>query len=117
MKKIRNNIFETNSSSTHSISIFTEEEYNKLAANELYITSKYDDTIISKEERDNIFIKEMKENNFNGTIEEYRSIEDVSELPMSLDEYLDSYHLETDENYYTSPSGDKLVIICQYGWG
>lgn len=33
---------------------------------------------------------------------------------ISYDEWGDYY--ETDVTYYTSPSGDKLVILCEHGF-
>ena len=56
MKTIRANTFETNSSSTHSMIILTEEEYDKLESGELYLN---DDEIITKEEAKNIFLKHI----------------------------------------------------------
>lgn len=37
MIQIRSNVFETNSSSTHSFTICSDEEYQKLLASELFI--------------------------------------------------------------------------------
>lgn len=51
MKKIRNNTFETNSSSTHSLTICTKEDYKKWENGELYY---YDERLVSKEEAGNI---------------------------------------------------------------
>lgn len=51
MKKIRFNTFETNSSSTHSLTICTKEDYKKWENGELYY---YDERLVSKEEADNI---------------------------------------------------------------
>lgn len=48
MINIRANTFETNSSSTHSITICTEEEYNKFVNGELGID--WDDRLVPKEE-------------------------------------------------------------------
>ena len=62
MKTIRANTFETNSSSTHSMIILTEEEYNKLESGELYLDD--DDKVITKEEAKNIFLKHMNEDKY-----------------------------------------------------
>ena len=61
MKTIRANTFETNSSSTHSMIILTEEEYDKLESGELYLN---DDEVITKEEAKNIFLKHMNEDKY-----------------------------------------------------
>ena len=47
MKTIRANTFETNSSSTHSLIILTEEEEQKLDSGELYLSTKYNTDLIT----------------------------------------------------------------------
>lgn len=125
MKTIRYNTFETNSSSTHSMLILTEEEEQKLNSGEFYLTSRWDNNIILKEKRNEIIIEAMTLDSFiinsdlsiDENIENYlEDCDDRSDLPMSLDEYLDRCDLETDSTNYVSPSGDKLKIICQYGY-
>ena len=51
MKTIRIGTFETNSSSTHSITLCMKEDYKKWENGELYY---YDERLVSKEEVDNI---------------------------------------------------------------
>ena len=123
MKTIRANTFETNSSSTHSMIILTEEEYNKLESGELYLDD--DDKVITKEEAKNIFLKHMNEDKY--TYDDDLSFEEniknyldefeyySSEYPQSLENWKEDDELEFDINKYVSPSGDKLKIICKYG--
>ena len=127
MKTIRANTFETNSSSTHSMVILTEEQNSQLHNGELYLTNKYDQEIITKEERDAIFYEAISNYNetivnYNdemgakliSTIEEYLEtdeyLDNKSEFPCDIDEWSDSEYLAYDSTNYTSPSGDKLVI-------
>ena len=49
MKTIRNNVFETNSSSCHSITILTDSEYEKFRNNELVYNTYYDQVISLKD--------------------------------------------------------------------
>ena len=122
MKTIRANTFETNSSSTHSMIILTEEEYNKLESGELYLK---DDEVITKEEAKNIFLKHMNEDkymydddlSFEENIKNYLDEFEYypSEYPQSLETWKEGDELESDTNIYISPSGDKLKIICKYG--
>lgn len=122
MKTIRANTFETNSSSTHSMIILTEEEYNKLESGELYLD---DDEVITKEEAKNIFLKHMNEDkyeydndlSFEENIKNYLDEFEYysSEYPQSLENWKEEDELESDTNIYISPSGDKLRIICKYG--
>ena len=124
MKTIRANTFETNSSSTHSMIILTEEENEKLNSGELYLNNTYDATIITKEEAYKIFLEVMESDNYmqdseyslEENIKDYlENCDDRYELPCSLDNWTYEDYLATDINHYTSPSGDKLVIICKYG--
>lgn len=122
MKTIRANTFETNSSSTHSMIILTEEEYNKLESGELYL---YDDEVITKEEAKNIFLKHMNkdkyeydndlsfEENIKNYLDEFEYYS--SEYPQSLENWKEEDGLKSNTNIYISPSGDKLRIICKYG--
>lgn len=122
MKTIRANTFETNSSSTHSMIILTEEEYDKLESGELYLD---DDEVITKEEAKNIFLKHMNEDkymydddlSFEENIKNYLDEFEYypSEYPQSLETWKEEDELESDTNIYISPSGDKLKIICKYG--
>ena len=122
MKTIRANTFETNSSSTHSMIILTEEEYNKLESGELYLN---DDEVITKEEAKNIFLKHMNEDkyeydndlSFEENVKNYLDEFEYysGEYPQSLENWKEEDELESDTNIYISPSGDKLRIICKYG--
>lgn len=82
MINIRANTFETNSSSTHSITICTEEEYNKFINGELGVD--FDGNLVPKEE-----------------------------AKYDIDTYGEDY--ERYEEYYTSPSGDRIVAFGYYG--
>ena len=121
MKTIRLGTFETNSSSTHSMVICTEEEYEKWANGELY-ASRYYDGFKTKEE----VIEEAKKEYDERFDSEGNFIPD--DEYETVDEFLNDWHtewydldswagdLECDENSYTSPSGDKIRIICRYGY-
>lgn len=62
MKKIRKGVFETNSSSTHTITMCTKSDYNKFVNGEMYI---FDDELITKEERNLIARKLILEEEIN----------------------------------------------------
>lgn len=94
MISIRRNVFETNSSSTHSICICTEEDYKKFKEGEKLWDYCSDELVdvneVPEEERDTY---------------EYRFYGDVKD-----DEYLKWY-----EKHFTTPSGDKMVAFGNYG--
>lgn len=125
MKTIRANTFETNSSSTHSLVILTEEQEKLFNSGELYFKSDYNDDIITKEKRNEIILESMSEDGWE-TINDLSEEENIREylddcidrynLPISLNDWLNAYDLETSVEHYTSPSGDKLVICSKYGY-
>lgn len=93
MKTVRFGVFETNSSSTHSLNICTEEEFQKWINGE----TVYDEY---KEE----FIK--KPDNY-----------DESELDAkTYEDFGDRDYCEGFEKHFTTPSGDKMVAFGYYGY-
>jgi sucrose-6-phosphate hydrolase SacC (GH32 family) len=125
MQTIRANTFETNSSSTHSMVILTEEQEKLFNSGELYFKSDWEDDIITKEERNQIILKSIELTNWEiipdlseeENIDMYLSeCDDRYGLPISLDQWCESDYLESSSENYTSPSGDKLVIYAKYGY-
>ena len=93
MKQVRRGIFETNSSSTHSVSIMSEVEFEKFKAKEVLL---HDGELIP--------------------IPEDFDFEDHDQWEYkTYDDWFNSEN-ETDVTRYTSPSGDKLVVLCSYGY-
>lgn len=121
MITIRQGTFETNSSSTHSIVICTEDEYKKWEKGDLYASRNYDG-FKTKDEILEEYKKEYSEYfDANGGFiptEEYETLEDLMEDCQGEWYNLDDWvgELESEENSYVSPSGDKIRIICRYGY-
>lgn len=112
MKTIRKGVFETNSSSTHSICICTDEEFNAWADKKLF-WDKYEETFITIEE----VIHQLREGGEEGTDEELteKILENPSEFELdTLDTWGEDY--ENDHNIYTTKSGETLHILCYYGY-
>ena len=126
MKTIRHNTFETNSSSTHSLLILTEEENDKINNGELFIENRYEKTLITKEEADEIFLEAIEEyNSVNPedkihTIEEFKEtdwyLDNISEYPCNVEEWAEEGSLDYDVTNYVSPSGNKIIIHALYGY-
>lgn len=140
MFSIRRGTFETNSSSTHSISIYTDKEWKDYK-------SKEDDLSYLLDDEDKFMtidevINELLHSDW-GIDAEYgeklksfmngRNLEDCLEEEFedydSLDEFLSDHGyysvyyredsdncLETDHTEYTTPGGEKLHILCKYGY-
>lgn len=128
MKQIRLGTFETNSSSTHSLIICTEDQYDKLGSK--YFIDCDSNMVVTKEEA----INKLKANhegdeNFdklsdedmvcfinNGYLPSNDNIERDWDDPVgSFGDWAGEY-LELDKNSFTTPSGDKMVAICKYGY-
>lgn len=124
MKTIRRNTFETNSSSTHSMTMCSDEEFNKLVRGELYIET-WSGEICSKEE----YEKEQSE--LRKRFEEYypkptyniqdweENLEDYlyneSEIT-TFEKYMEDEYLEYYQNSYTTPNGEKVWAFGKYGY-
>jgi hypothetical protein len=96
MKQVRMSVFETNSSSTHSLTIVTAEEYNKWKDGKLAYNRDSEELVPLPVKTDD---------------DEYES-EDVQ----SYDAYENCDDcLETFMQSFTTPSGDNMVAFGKYG--
>ena len=121
MIQIRKNTFETNSSSTHSICICTEEQHEKWSNGELYLNESNswndEDKLlggkrwVTKDEAIN-FLKHYN----------YICDEECDDLDDELREHkIYSYDTwgedyEHDSTSFETPSGDKMIAECYYGY-
>lgn len=137
MLQMRKNVFETNSSSTHSITMCTQDEYSSWSNGDVLFndgwwsvdnTSEFKNKkFVTREQAEDI----IKKDKFYGG-------EDISKLSDDelafgycdeTDEYHDGYELYTFESYlksneyleqfqteYTTPSGDVVVAFGSYGY-
>ncbi len=144
MKQIRKNVFETNSSSTHTLAICTEDEYKdwkdgKLLFNkwrETFVKNSIKITKQDREEAERCYTQykgkyykdwseltdaEREEYTYNHIAQQRRQEKSLSfeEDGLTYQEFMQNCNndgLETETSHYTSPSGDKLVITCAYGY-
>lgn len=144
MLQIRRNVFETNSSSTHSLNFATSSEYEKWADGEVLFCNDYwltDKKFIDIDEAKDIVRKYESENTYGyrmplddyyyeNDIENgipYTHIDDVPEdlvIPylayfniFTIDSYFNGYcsWFEAYEEHYTTESGDGVVAFGYYG--
>ena len=110
MYQIRSGVFETNSSSTHSICICTDEELKAWKNNEIF----WDGSVfVTKEEVLNDIRSHYPDDS------EETLLEKISQNPWDYDAYtFDSWgeDYEQDFHTYTTKSGDKINILCYYGY-
>ena len=88
---IRRGVFETNSSSTHTITMCSEEEYNKWKNGEL-VFDRWQEELV-----------EPKEDN---KYHEYQT----------YDEFWEDEFLEGFKEKYTTNSGEKVIAFGLYGY-
>lgn len=117
MKVIRRGVFETNSSSTHSITMCSKEDYDKWEQGEMLHN---DGGLVTREEA----IEELKKNkwfNKNNPNFDFSDGEAVDEALANNDyrtskQYWDSCDLETFEDTYTTKNGEKIVAFGYFGY-
>ena len=136
MKKvIRREAWETNSSTSHSIVIMTAEQDEKWGQEDLYYypPDRYDYTFNELPDdqkpkpgclytQDEVlqfykligYVYEPKEN---GDDEEYTVDDYIYEMGtfIGYNRWTDDEYLEFDTNYFTTPSGENIVVHCKYG--
>lgn len=120
---IRRGVFETNSSSTHSLTICTEDEFNKWKNGEMYLTY---DGLETKED----IMKTWIANKKRWYPEEYANLSEeeiIKEFEKDFEE--SSYEYKTYEYWqneesclesyfetYTTPGGEKICVFGEYGY-
>ena len=111
-RQIRRGVFETNSSSTHSLTMCSEEEFEQWKNGEKYAAQDYENhkdefskdwSDLSESAKEKYYTKYAKENNI------------VDEDVKTYEEWRHS-NLETFVDRYTSKSGDKIVAFGKYGY-
>ena len=121
MIQVRNGVFETNSSSTHSLTMMMKSDYERWGKEELYLFDGYTygwdfaapvkGVLYTKDE----MIEFIKNNKY------YKDVTDIDwEIRrdvgfVSFDdegsEYLESFYKE-----FTTPSGETIVAFGEYGY-
>lgn len=116
---IRQGIFESNSSSTHSMVIGMEDDFKKWEAGELlyYRSYNYPNGFYTKEE----VITKLKSSPYY-----HRDFDNLDEDELmeclydygfvNYNQFYDNEYLETAYNTFTTPKGEKICIICEYGY-
>ncbi len=112
-RSIRIGVFETNSSSTHSITMCSKEEYNKWENGELLI---YDGGFFTKEEAIEQLKKDTTPNRINFDDQEEVDDELKNWGYKTCEQYWNDDYLETYEETYTTKSGETIVAFGKYGY-
>ena len=133
-RKIRRSVFETNSSSTHSLTICSEDEFEAWKRGELLFKRWEEKFVKPTQLSDND--KRDAEEEYGYTKDDYwKDWDDLSSEEKekwyakyatthnlkdyntkTYDEYMRNGDLETFVQRYTSKSGDKIVAFGEYGY-
>ena len=121
MIQVRQGVFETNSSSTHSITMCTKNEFNEWVGGKVYRNdgSWYDSTSVLKDKDFLTYdeaIELIKSSKYYEPIKEDENVDDYfKEYEIySYDNWGEYY--ETDVTNYTTPNGEEIVAVCYYGY-
>ena len=122
MKQIRRGVFETNSSSTHSLTMMTKSDYERWHNDHLYLyrseyTYGWD---FNKPVKGNLYTRdEVVE-----FAKNYKYYEDGEEIDDKMLRYMDfvswddegNEYLESFYEEFTTPSGETIVAFGEYGY-
>ena len=119
MKTIRIGTCETNSSSTHSITMCMESEVLKWKNGEMY-WNRWNDELVSKETVEEEFLKEntgvsKEDPDFKDKFEEYLNDDDKTYYTYEEFNDYDYIEYETYVDKYNTPNGDTVVAFGYYG--
>ena len=119
MKTVRIGTFETNSSSTHSITMCMESDFLKWQNGEMY-WNRWNDELVSKETVEEEFLKENPEvskedPDFKDKLEEYLNDDDKTYYTYEEFNDYDYIEHETYADKYNTPNGDTVVAFGYYG--
>lgn len=103
MRQVRRSVFETNSSSTHSITVCTEEDFERFRRGELMYDSYRDELVPTDEE-----IWENSPHRFFNHDKFFNPWNDEARV------WRESF--ETYAKSFTTPSGEDMVVFGEYGY-
>lgn len=102
MRQARRGVFETNSSSTHSMTICTKKEYDRFVANDLMYDTERDKLVPYS----SLLLKEKNKYGYY----RYRDLANLGNLD-------DRWPwMETYNHRFTTPGGDEMVAFGTYGY-
>lgn len=127
MLQIRRNVFETNSSSTHSITMCSKNDYDRWARGEVYLNESWWPKENESEYKNKKFVTRDETINLikcnDGDIEYdkeyYKSFDEyiAKEYDIyTIDEYFENEYLESFKDSYTTDSGETVIAFGLFGY-
>ena len=134
-RQIRRGVFETNSSSTHSLTMCSEEEFEAWKRGEVLFQEYGEENFISAtklSKHDKKMAQEDYEENKDDFQKDWNDLSEdtkqkyytkyakendiIDEDAKTYDQYMHDGDLETFVQRYTSKNGDKIVAFGEYGY-
>lgn len=134
-RQVRRGVFETNSSSTHSLTMCSEEEFEAWKRGEVLFQKYGNENFISAtklSEHDKKMAQEDYEDNKDDFQKDWNDLSEdakqkyytkyakendiIDEDAKTYDQYMNDGDLETFVQRYTSKNGDKIVAFGEYGY-
>lgn len=134
-RQVRRGVFETNSSSTHSLTMCSEEEFEAWKRGEVLFQEYGEDNFISAtdlSDKDKAKAEEDYEENKTEFQKDWMDLSEeakkkyytkyakendiIDEDAKSYEQYMHDGDLEVFVQKYTSKSGDKIVAFGEYGY-
>lgn len=134
-RQIRRGVFETNSSSTHSLIMCSEEEFEAWKRGEVLFQKRGKENFVSANNLSDSNKKRAEENyeeNKDDFQKDWKDLSDeakkkyytkyaqesgiIDEDAKSYEQYMNDGCLETFVQRYTSKNGDKIVAFGEYGY-
>ena len=120
-RQIRSSVFETNSSSTHSLTMMMKSDYKRWQTEELYLYDgsgwgwEFSKPVVNQLYTRDEAIEFVKKNKY------YKDVDEIDDdalrgydfIPWDDEgnEYLESFYKE-----FTTPSGETIVAFGEYGY-
>ena len=115
-KQIRRGVFETNSSSVHSLTMCSSEEYEKWK-NEEILYDKYEHKFGTREEMIEHLKSKSYYSNTDWSNEDEVNDAFADEEIQTFQKFFDNEYYETFVEHYTTNNGEKIVAFGYYGEG
>lgn len=134
-RQVRRGVFETNSSSTHSLTMCSEEEFEAWKRGEVLFQEYGSEKFFSAnklsnndkkraeedyEENKDVFQKDWKDLSENAKQKYYtkyaKENDIIDEDAKTYEQYMNEGDLEPFVQRYTSKNGDKIVVFGGYGY-
>ena len=116
MIQIRPGVFETNSSSTHSLVMCTADEYQQFKDGELLL-SRWDDCLKTLEEtRKTLRNDQYYTGPDPDTLDAQELCDQSDGQYQTFLSYMQDTYLDTFEEEYTTPLGERVVAFGTYGF-